>query len=220
MLFLTGSALSYALLMVFPLLRLPQLPSAEGIQGGARRIGSSNTIFSASNRFIWIGNTGERVQGPILIYTPRQKDPLKVYPEGIFNPEQNSLHILKTGENIPLHDRISKHRPFVLSSLWSNLQHFTRRIAPQSLLDLRAILFIVTFVGLLTSLFPLLHLTRWLLFNTLFALAVPFLTLASTAFLDELGRIPSIEYLPAIIHGGIAILCFGLQLSLRPSTKR
>ncbi len=215
-LFFVGIVLVYALLLSFPHLRLPQISS----MGGSHRIATANTIFYASKKFIWVGNSKEGVQGPILIYTPRQKDPIKIYPEGVFDPEQNTLHILQTGENISLHDRISKLRPFVLSTLWSNLQHFTHRITPQHPLDLRAILFIVTFVCMLTSLFSLLHLTRWLLFNTLVALAVPFLIQASIAFLDELGRIPSLEYLPAMLQGGTAILFFGLQLFLRPSTKR
>ena len=215
-LLLTGSALSYAVLLALPFLRMSQVSST----GTTPRIAPSQTIFYASNKYIWIGNAKEGVQGPILVYTPRQKVSFKVYPEGVFDPEQNTLHILQTGENISLHDRISKHRPFVLSTLWKNLEHFTRRITPQYPWDLKAILFIVTFVCLLTSLFSLMHLTRWLLFNVLLALGVPFLTLGTIAFLDELGKIPSLEYLPAILHGGIAILCFGLQFFLRPSPRR
>ncbi|MCX7786753.1 MAG: hypothetical protein N2442_03540 [Spirochaetes bacterium] len=212
----TGIVLVYPLLLALPHLRLPTIPSAMT----TRRAVSANTIFYASKKFIWIGNSKESVQGPILVYTPRQKDPIKIYPEGIFDPEQNSLHILQTGENIPLHDRITTLRPYVLSSLWSNLQHFTQRITPQQFFDLRAILFIGTFVCMLAALFSLLYLTRWLLFNALLVLAIPFLIQASIAFLDELGKIPALEYVPAILHGGIAILCFGFQLFLRPSSKR
>lgn len=223
-LLIMGSIFVYALLLVFPLLRLPEIATTgivqEGTQGLTHRIASPNTIFYASNRFIWIGTPKGRVLGPILIYTPHQKEPFKVFPEGIFDPEQNALRILQTGEHIPLSDRISTHRPFVLSTLWIHLQHFTQRITPQYPLDLRAILFIFTFVFLLTSLFSLLHLTRWLLFNALLVLSIPFLTFTGIAFLDELGQIPSLAYAPAILHGGIAILCFGLQFFLRPSTKR
>jgi len=211
-----GSLLVYVLLVGFPFIRLPGSSSATIIH----RIATPNTIFYASNKFIWIGSSQGRVQGPILIYTPRHKDPFKIYPEGVFDPELNTLHILQTGENIPLYDRISSKRPFLLATLWSDLQHFTQRLTPRHPLDGKAILSIVTFVFLLAALLSLMYLTRWLLFNSLLALSLPFISIASIAFLDALGGIPYPEYLPAVLQGGIGVFCFALQIILRPSGKR
>ena len=211
-----GSLLMYALLVGFPFIRLTGASSATVIH----RIATPHTIFYASNKFIWIGNSQGRVQGPILIYTPRHKDPFKIYPEGVFDPELNTLHILQTGENIPLYDRISSKRPFLLATLWNDLQHFTQRLTPRHPLDGKAILSIVTFVFLLVALLSLMYLTRWLLFNSLLALSLPFISIASIAFLDAWGGIPYSEYLPAVLQGGIGVFCFALQIFLRPSGKR
>ena len=210
------SLLVYVLLVGFPFIRLPRSSSATIIH----RIATPHTIFYASNKFIWIGSSQGRVQGPILIYTPRHKEPFKIYPEGVFDPVQNTLHILQTGENIPLYDRISRQRPFLLGSLWSDLQHFTQRLTPQHPLDGKAILSIVTFVFLLVSLLALMYLTRWLLFNSLLAFSLPFMSIAGIAFLDAWGGIPYPEYLPAILQGGLGVFCFALQIILRPSGKR
>jgi len=206
----------YALLVGLPFIRLTGSSSATGIH----RIATPHTIFYASNKFIWIGNSPGRVQGPILLYTPRSKDRFKIYPEGVFDPEQNTLHILQTGENIPLYDRISSKRPFLLATLWRDIQHFTQRLTPRHPLDWRAILSIVTFVFLLVALLSLMHLTRWLLFNSLLAFSLPFLSIAGISFLDAWGAIPYPEYLPAILQGGIGVFCFALQPLLRPSGKR
>lgn len=211
-----GSLLVYALLLGFPFIRLPDSSSATG----TRRIATPNTIFYASNKFIWIGNSQGRVQGPILIYTPRHKDPFKLYPEGIFDPEQNALHILQTGENIPLYDRIYRHRPFLISSLWTNIQYFTERLTPQHPLDWKAIVLIVSFVFLLDSLYSLMHLSRWLFFNSLLAFSLPFMSITGIAFLESWGGIPYPEYLPAILQGGIGVCCFTLQIFLGHSGKR
>lgn len=206
----------YALLIGFPFIRLPDSSSTTD----TRRIATPNTIFYASNKFIWIGSSQGRVQGPILIYTPRQKDPFKIYPEGVFDPEQNALHILQTGENIALYDRIYRDRPFILSSLWTNIQHFTERLTPQQPLDWKAMLSIVSFVFLLVSLYALMNLSRWLLFNSLLAFSLPFMSITGIAFLDAWGGISYHEYLPAILQGGIGVFCFTLQIFLGHSGKR
>ena len=211
-----GSLLLYSLLLGFPFIRLPD----SSLTKGTRRMATPNMIFYASSKFIWIGSSQGRVQGPILIYTPRQKDPFKIYPEGVFDPEQNALHILQTGENIPLYDRISSHPPFMLSTLWTNIQHFTERLTPQHPLDWKAILSIVSFVFLLVSLYALMHISRWLLFNSFLAFSLPFMSITGIAFLDAWVGIPYHEYLPAIVQGGIGVFCFTLQIFLGHSGKR
>ncbi|GAB4364542.1 MAG: hypothetical protein Kow009_01300 [Spirochaetales bacterium] len=213
LLFVIGTLMLHALLLVLPFLRFPQ----DSAVGGRSRLSTPHRIFYASNRFIWAGNEENTVRKPVLIVTPGQKDPFKVYPEGVFDPEQNALRILQTGEVIPLYDRITNQRPFLLATLWKDLGHFTRKLTPRHAWDPVSLLSVATFILLLVSLYSLVHLTRWTLFNTLLALSVPFLTIPSITFLDE--WIPSLSYLPAILHGGLAILCFGLGIVFPPSTK-
>lgn len=188
------------------------------------RIATPDTIFYASGKYVWVGTPQEWVLKPILVFSPNQKERLKVFPEALYDPETNAVHILQTGENLSLHERISRKEPRVLSILWKNIAYFSKLISPAHIFDSRALLYSTSFILFLVSLHTVMRSSRWILFNFILALSFPLCTTGILRLADQILGTAVVEilgtqltfYLPVILHGGIAVLCFILQIFMRP----
>jgi hypothetical protein len=155
---------------------LPCSSSTYRIQIKAPALSHRYTRYDlyASGKYVWVGTPQEWVLKPILVFSPNQKERLKVFPEALYDPETNAVHILQTGENLSLHERISRKEPGVLSILWKNIAYFSKLISPARIFDSRALLYSTSFILFLVSLHTVLRSSRWILFNFILALLSPY----------------------------------------------
>ncbi|MFQ3620752.1 MAG: hypothetical protein SNJ78_07385, partial [Spirochaetales bacterium] len=219
--FLIGTFFLYGTLFVLPKIDLGIAPPPAGTY----RIASPNRIFYTAESYLWVGNSEGYILKQVLVLTlPRfdrhvKSDRIKVYPEAIFVPETNSLRLLEAGTNIPLHDRTQTQEPWFLRSLIKSATAFTHLLTPKTLWDLNSLQTVIAFVFCLVSLFSLMRLTQWVVFNYLVSFCVPLLIIGSVPFLKEIGNVPFAEYVPTFLPGALGLLLWIFQFFQTPRKR-
>ena len=194
----------------------PPEPSAFPLKPGI--------LYEAGDAYLRLGNKDGVVLREVLTYGVGRAE-FRLHPEAVYKPEKDTLRLLDTGEEIRVGESASVKPPAFLSSLFRDLVYLSGKLTPSSMLDWRTAVnvVIVTFFGL--SLWTLVRLTRWPLFNLIVALgafrfALFLIRFLGKEFLPEAAKIVKSDWLlhqiPFITLGTAAVILFFFCILMKP----
>lgn len=147
---------------------------------------SDDRLYRFGDTYLWLGkNDGMSAETILLLESGSDGGGFRMFPEGVYNPETGTLHLLRSGEDIPLRDPMSLRPPAFLQAFFRDLAFFSISASPRSFLDGEAMVFVFALVFFGFSLWTPIRLSRWPLFNIWLTFGIVRLVLAGGRFLGE-----------------------------------
>ncbi|MDR1626640.1 MAG: hypothetical protein LBT33_08870 [Spirochaetia bacterium] len=219
-------------LLYFGLFGLGRLfPGFEASTQPAAVYLEKNLIEHSGAAFIWSGHGDAGAQedfskaGPLVVLdTGKSGGSFQVYPEAVFDAKTKALKIAGR-EDLPLHDEGPVYVSPFMRFFINDLEHLCALLRPGSLLDIKALCAVFSFVFFGFSLWALAKLSRWPFFNLWFTLAFSWIALEGLRALDlyvvpEIARFETLAwaagFLPVAFLGLCGLLLFIVGLLGRP----
>ena len=203
-----------------------------GARTGAALPGSpppAERLRKTAEAYLWVGDTKSTPLRTILLLEPGKGSAgFKLYPEGVYNAEKETLRILQTGRELSLSPGNGEETPKFLAPLFRDVAYAASIATPGTLFDPKSGIFVLAFVFFGFSLWTLARISRWPLFNMWIVFGVAWLTLMGVRFVGtvlapELARLgPIAAFLPALfpVTFGLVFFLGGLLLPPLKAWKR
>jgi len=185
---------------------------------------SQGIIKKSGNSYLWVGSRDGVVLRNALTYGVGREE-FRLHPEAVYKPETRSVRLLDTGEEVELSRPSTVDPPVFLRSVFSDVSHLAAFLTPRSLFDWKAAIRICVVSFFLLSLWTLVRLTRWPLFNLFMALgafraAAFFVRFLGEDFLPEAAKIlqpgPLLSNMSVAVLGISGIILFFICLLMKP----
>jgi hypothetical protein len=178
----------------------------------------ADLLYLTREGAFWIGGSEGPVIKTVLVQGERKGGTIfRVYPEGIYKSDTETLRLLPGGLEFPTGLVRAVPVPEFFSVFLQDMNFSAKAASPRDLPDFAVLLFCGSLVFYCVSLWTLVRLTRWPLFNGWIAFAALWAMPAALRFWGEIflpevlmlsGGGPWIAYVPALIPG----LCGGVLL--------
>ncbi len=185
---------------------------------------SQGIIKKSGSAYLWVGALDGAILRNVLTYGVGREE-FRLHPEAVYKPETMSVRLLDTGEEIKPGRPSAVNPPFFLRSVFADISHLAAFLTPRSLFDWKSAIRICVVSFFLLSLWTLVRLTRWPLFNLFMALgtfraAVFFVRFLGKDFLPEAAKIlqpgPLLADIPLAVLGISGIILFFICLLMKP----